>query len=81
MQPHQQAGECIQQALAKVWNAQAPPRQQGAVRQRIVEMASDEQTVGFVVAAGDHPHHFGCWQAGLGQLAQQPPLAFGQWVG
>ena len=53
VEPHEQADEGVEQAVAEVRDRQPAPRQQRAVRQRVVEVAGDQQAVAVAGALGD----------------------------
>ena len=53
VEPHEQADEGVEEAVAEVRDRQPAPRQQRAVRQRVVEVAGDQQAVAVAGALGD----------------------------
>ena len=81
MQPHEQADQRIQQPIAEVRDGQAAARQQGAVRERVVEVARDEQPVSAARAVGDDGDDRRRREPILGETAQEAVLAQGKAVG
>ena len=77
----EQPDEGVEEALAEIRDAQAAARQQRAVRQRVVEVAGDEQAVSFAGPFGDGGDDVDGRQLVLVEAAQQPVLAEHEVIG
>ena len=78
---YEQPDEGVEEALAEIGDAQPATRQQRAVRQRVVEVAGDEQAVPLTGPFGDGGDDVDGRQLVLVQAAQQPVLAEHEMVG
>ena len=81
MQPHEQADQRVQQSIAEVRDGQSAARQQAAVRQRVVEVARDEEPVAAARAVGDDGDDGRRREPILGEAAQEAVLAQRKAVG
>ena len=78
---HEQPDEGVEESLAEVGDAQSTARQQRSVRQRVVEVAGDEQAVTFTGPLGHCSYDVDGRQVVLGEATQEPVLAQDEMIG
>ncbi len=77
MEPDEQPDERIEHPIAQERNGQAAPGEEVAIRQRVVEVARDEDAVQRLTVFGlfaRDGHHLGSRKAVLGELPQEPAI-------